>query len=273
MLRDKTQTFLLTHGIDLDPSLDEQQLIDEEVIAKLVEFSGTGDEDTVLEIGPGVGNITEGLLRRAKTVICIEKNPKYIPVLKERLKHFPNLDIVLGDALHEKLPRSDRLVSNLPYMICEAFLQRMLRMDVKSVTFIVPSGFAKILEARAGEQEYSKLSLQAQLFYTSEIHMEVPSSAYLPTPRTETCIISLVPRMSSSVADEALKQLFRQGDKHAKNALREALIRAGICSTKRQAVSFIAESDVPVETLDRRVTRLSLNEIESLGNWLRTLVD
>jgi len=273
MLRDRTQAFLSTFGIDLDPSLDEQQLIDEEVIANLIDFSGVGGDDMVLEVGPGVGNITEGLLRKAKTVICIEKNSKYIPVLRERFKHHPNLDIVLGDALHEKLPHSDRLVSNLPYMICEAFLQRTFRMEMKSATFIVPSGFAKILEARAGEPIYSKLSLQARLFYDQETHMEVPPSSYIPAPRTETCIISLVPKASSTVADEALKELFRQGDKLAKNALREALIRAGICDTKRQAVSFIAESGVPVETLGRRVTRLSLKEIASLGNWLGTLAD
>jgi len=271
MLRDRTRELLSTHGIDLDPSLDEQQLIDEDVIAKLIDFSGVGGDDVVLEIGPGVGNITEGLLCHAKTVICIEKNPKYIPVLRERFKHHPNLDVVLGDALHGELPCSDRLVSNLPYMICEAFLQRMLRMEMKSAAFIVPRGFAKILEAKEGEPEYSKLSLQAQLFYDSETRMEVPPSAYLPAPRTETCIISLIPKASSMVADEALKQFLRQGDKLAKNALREALIQAGICDTKRQAVSFISESGVPVETLGRRVTRLSLKEIESLGNWLRTL--
>lgn len=273
MLRERTQALLSKHGIVPDPSLDEQQLIDEGVITNLLDFSGVGGDDVVLEIGPGVGNITEGLLRRAKTVICIEKNPKYIPVLRERFKHYPNLVVVLGDALKEKLPPSDRLVSNLPYMICEAFLQRTLRLDMKSAAFLVPSGFAEILQARAGEPIYSKLSYQTQLFYDLEIHMEVPVSAYLPEPRTETCIISLVPSKSSTVADEALKQLFMQGDKLAKNALREAMIRAGLCDTKRQAVSFIAESGVPVETLGRRITRLSLKEMASLGNWLRTLVD
>ena len=273
MLREKTLEFLSTHGIYLEPSLDEQQLIDEEVIAKLIDFSRVSGDDVVLEIGPGVGNITEGLLRRAKTVICIEKNPKYIPVLRERFKHHPNPYVVLGDALHEKLPRFDRLVSNLPYMICEALLQRTFRMEMKSAAFIVSRGFAKILEARAGELEYSKLSLQAQLFYDSETHMEVPPSSYIPAPRTETCIMSLVPRETSTVADEALKELFRQGDKLAKNALREALIRANICDTKNQAVSFIAESGISAETHGRRVSRLSLKEIESLIKWLRALAD
>ncbi|MBN2334288.1 16S rRNA (adenine(1518)-N(6)/adenine(1519)-N(6))-dimethyltransferase [Candidatus Bathyarchaeota archaeon] len=269
----RTQTFLSTFGIDLDPALDEQQLIDEDIIDKLIDFSGVCGDDVVLEIGPGVGNITEGLLRRAKAVTCIEKNPKYILVLRERFKHYPQLEIVLGDALHEKLPSSDRLVSNLPYMICEALLQRLFRMDLKSAALIVPRGFAKILEAKTGEPEYSKLSLQAHLFYDSEIYMEVPPSAYLPEPKTETCIISLVPKASSMVADEALKQFLMQSDKLVKNALREALIRVEMCDTKRQSVSFIAESDIPSRTLGRRVSRLSLMEIKSLGNWLRTLAD
>jgi 16S rRNA (adenine1518-N6/adenine1519-N6)-dimethyltransferase len=273
MLREKTQQFLSVHGIDLDPSLDEQQLIDEEVIASLVDSSGVGGDEAVLEVGPGVGNITEELLQRARAVICIEKNPKYIPVLRDRFKHYPYLEIVLGDALHEKLPLFDRLVSNLPYMMCEAFLQRMLRMDVKSAAFVVPRGFAEILEAEPGEPAYSKLSLQAQLFYDTEIRMEVPPNAYLPEPRTKTCIISLVPKPISRDSDEALKHLFRQGDKLTKNALREALIQAGIGDTKRQAVSFIADSEVPPETLEVRVARLSLKEIESLYNWLKTLAD
>ncbi len=273
MLRERTHEYLSTYGIYLDPSLDEQQLIDEEVIARLVDSSGVGDGDVVLEVGPGVGNITEVLLRRAKTVICIEKNPKYIPVLRARFKHYPYLEVIPGDVLHDELPHSDRLVSNLPYMICEAFLQRMLRMDIKSAAFIVPRGFAEILKAKDGEPEYSKLSLQAQLFYDPEIHMEVPPTAYLPEPRTETCIISLVPRPSSKVSDEAFKQFFRQGDKLVKNALRESLIRAGICETKRQAAAFIAESEIPVEILDKSTTRLSLKEIESVGNWLRNLAD
>jgi 16S rRNA (adenine1518-N6/adenine1519-N6)-dimethyltransferase len=273
MLRERTQALLSRHGITLDPSLDEQQLVDEEVLAKLVDVSGVGGDDDVLEVGPGVGNITEELLRRAKTVNCIEKNPKYIPVLRERLRNYTNLVVVLGDALHERLPRSDRLVSNLPYMICEAFLQRTFRVEMKSAAFIVPRGFAEILEADAGGREYSKLSLQAQLFYDQEIHDEVPPSAYLSEPRTDTCIVSLVPRASSTVTDEALKQLFRQGDKLSKNALREALIRASICDTKNQAVSFIAESGVPAETLGRRVSRLSLKDIESLIIWLRALAD
>ncbi len=273
MLRERTQELLSKYGIELDPSLDEQQLVDEEAIAKLIDSSGVGVGDAVLEVGPGVGNITEGLLRRAKTVTCIEKNPKYIPVLRERFKHYPSFDVTLGDALDEWLPRCDRLVSNLPYMICEAFLQRTFRMQVESMVFIVPRGFAEILEAEAGSPEHSKLSYQAQLFYDVEVHVEVPRSAYLPEPNTDTCIMSLAPRPASTAVEEALKQLFRQGDKLTKNALREALIRAGICDAKRQAASFVAESGVPAGALGIRVARLSLEEVESLGNWLRALAE
>jgi len=273
MLRERTKEFLSKHDIVLDPSLDEQQLVDEEVIDRLIDSSGVTGGDAVLEVGPGVGNITEGLLRRTETVTCIEKNPKYLPVLRERFKHYPGFDVVLGDALTVRLPRCDRLTSNLPYMICEAFLQRMLRMNVKSAALIVPRGFADILVSEAGTPGYSKLSYQAQLFYEVEVHVGVPRSAYLPEPRTDTCIMSLVPAASSTAADEALKQVFRQGDKLSKNALREAVIRAGMCDTKRQAAALIAESMLPAHTLGGPVARLSLEEVQSLGNWLRTLTD
>jgi 16S rRNA (adenine1518-N6/adenine1519-N6)-dimethyltransferase len=273
MLRERTQEFISKHVIELDPSLDEQQLVDEEVIARLIDSSGVASGDAVLEVGPGVGNITEGLLRRTEAVVCVEKNSKYLPVLRERFENYLGFDVVLGDALRVRLPRSNRLVSNLPYMICEAFLQRMFRMDLESAALVVPRGFAEILEAEAGTPGYSKLSYQAQLFYNVEVHLEVPRSAYLPEPRTDTCILSLVPTASSTAADEALKQVFRQGDKLSKNALREALIRTGVCDTKRQAVSFIAESGLPAGALGGRVARLSLADVESLGNWLRTLTD
>ena len=273
MLRERTQEFLSKHGVVLDPSLDEQQLVDEEIIAMLIDSSGVAGGDAVIEVGPGVGNITEGLLRRTETVVCVEKNPKYLPLLRERFGNHPGFDVVLGDALQVRLPRCDRVVSNLPYMICEAFLQRLFRMEVESAALIVPRGFADILEAESVTPGYSKLSYQAQLFYEVRVNVEVPRSAYLPEPRTDTCIMSLVSRPSSTAADEALKQVFRQGDKLSKNALREALIRAGICDTKRQAAAFVAEAGLPARALGVRVSRLSLEEVESLGNWLRTLAD
>jgi 16S rRNA (adenine1518-N6/adenine1519-N6)-dimethyltransferase len=273
MLRERTRELLSIHGVELDPSLDEQQLVDEEVIARLIGVSGVAGGDTVVEVGPGVGNITEGLLRRAEAVVCVEKNPKFIPILRERFGGRPGFDVVLGDALHVRLLRCDRVVSNLPYMICEAFLQRLFRMEVGSVALIVPRGFADILEAEAGSPGYSKLSYQAQLFYNVRVQLEVPRSAYLPEPKADTCIISLVPVASSTAADEALKQVFRQGDKLSRNAVREALIRAGMCDTKRQAESLIADSMLPAATLRERVARLSLEEVESLGNWLKTLAD
>lgn len=273
MLRERTLEFLSKYGVELDPSLDEQQLVDGEVIDRLIDCSGVAGGDSVLEVGPGVGNITEGLLRRTETVTCIEKNPKYLPILKKRFEHYPGFDVVLGDALSVRLPRSDRLVSNLPYMICEAFLQRMLRMEMKSTALIVPRGFADIIVAEAGTPVYSKLSYQAQLFYEVDVHVGVPQSAYLPEPRTDTCIISLAPSASPTVADEVLKQVFRQGDKLSKNALREALIRTGIRDTKREAAALIAESMLPALALGVKVSRLSLEEVQSLGNWLRTIAD
>ena len=166
------------------------------MIQRFTEYCEIQPDETVLEIGPGAGNITEALLDKARYLICIEKNPKYIPVLRERFKDSQKLKLIQDDALKTYLPKHDRLVSNLPYMITEPFFQRTLRLDFKSATFIVPSGFSETLQAKPSEEEYTKLSFLSQLFYDMTYHETVPSEAYLPEPRTSTAIITLKPRTS-----------------------------------------------------------------------------
>ncbi|MBN2335568.1 hypothetical protein JXL21_08405 [Candidatus Bathyarchaeota archaeon] len=271
MLREATLSLLEKHSIKIDPTLDEQQLVSEEAISSLIEASGVTGEEVALEVGPGLGNITEQLLRAARSVVGVEKNPKYIPVLRDRFKRFDNLNVVLGDALQMELPRFDRLVSNLPYMIAEAFLQRTLRLEMKSAAFIVSKGFADIVTAEEDAPHYSKLSYLAQLFYEVKERMAVLPSAYYPEPSTETSIVTLTPRRDGPTKDQVLRDLFRQSDKLTRNALREALINTGVADTKRQSRGIIEELDLLEDTLFKRVARLSLTEVTKLDSELSNM--
>ena len=85
---------LTRFNVAVDSSIDEQQLIDPDVINRFTEYSGIEPRETVLEIGPGAGNITEQLLKQARYLICIEKNPKYIPILEHRFKGSDNLKVI-----------------------------------------------------------------------------------------------------------------------------------------------------------------------------------
>lgn len=260
---------LSRHRVQIDPSLDEQQLIDPDVINRFVDYCEIEPTETVLEIGPGAGNLTQGLLDRARYLICIEKNPKYIPILEERFKGSGKIKIIKDDALKTYLPKHERLVSNLPYMISEPFFQRTLRHEFKSATFIVPSGFAETVTAEPNSHEYTKLSWLAGLFYQIELLETVPSEAYLPEPRVSTAIISLKPRPKQSQVEKTLEELIRQGDKYTKNALREALIRSEWMSAKNEARAFVEEMKLEDNVLDSWVSRLSLSELQSLDQKLR----
>ena len=256
------------HRIQLDPALDEQQLIDPEVIRRFTDYCNIQRDDTVLEIGPGAGNITEALLEEARYLICIEKNPKYIPLLHERFMESTKIKVIQDDALKTYLPKHDRLVSNLPYMIAEAFFQRTLRLGFKSVTLIVPMGFADSMLAKPENSDYSKLSWLSRLFYETTLLETIPPDAYLPAPRVSTAIITLMPRAPLGVTEKVLRELIKQGDKITKNALREALIRSTTCETKKEARQMVEGLNLGHDIIESWASRLSLRQLQLIEERL-----
>jgi 16S rRNA (adenine1518-N6/adenine1519-N6)-dimethyltransferase len=273
MLRKETLTFLNKHELVVDPSQDEQQLIDPEIIQLLIKSAGVQPGDRVMEVGPGAGNITIELARQGAKVIGIEKNPKWISLLKERLNEF-NVELIIGDALKDKLPEFDRVVSNLPYSISEAFMQRLTRLTFMSGAFLVPSSFATTVKAQKGDEKFSKLSFISGLFFDSEIITSVPQNAYHPPPGTSTSILTVTPRLPSKLGEVLLRETLKQSDKKLGNGLREAVIKGAITydlpSTKKSADKYITGAFRNLNP-ECRVGRLSLMELQRLSIFLDDL--
>ena len=264
MLRDQTIGLLDRFGLTAEAALDEQQLIDPATIDILIEASGIKPTDTVMEIGPGAGNITTGLAGRASKVIAVEKNQKFIPLLKERFSGVVNVEVVLGDALTIYLPAFDVLVSNPPYAITEALIHRLERFKFRAASLVVPSTLVKTLMANRGELGYTKLSLETRLFYEVEVVFEVKSEAYHPEPKTATSIVVFRPKVEPRPFEAVMRAVLRQGDKKMGNALREAMIAAssmGYPSTKRGAKEVVDELSLSEAILEERVARLSLGDV------------
>jgi len=268
-LRETTQHLLLRHGVTLEPSMDEQQLVDEKAIACLVGSVEVESGDVVVEVGPGAGNITEPLLSVAQRVVAVEKSLRFVPVLLDRFRGATRLEIIIGDALTADIPAHDRLVSNLPYMIAEAMLSRLPRLGFKRASLIVPEGLGERLTTSIGSAGYTKLSHFAQLFYTISHVCTVLPSSYMPEPGTSTWIVSLTPRSPRGQGEYAVRELVLQRGKLVKNALREAIIRAGACGTKREARSTLARLHLPDRVMAKSVSRLTLREILLLNDALR----
>jgi 16S rRNA A1518/A1519 N6-dimethyltransferase RsmA/KsgA/DIM1 with predicted DNA glycosylase/AP lyase activity len=264
VLRDQTLKLLGRFGLTAEAALDEQQLIDPAAIDALIEASGIKPTDTALEIGPGAGNITTGLAGRASKVIAIEKNQKFIPLLRERFSGVTNVEVVLGDALTIYLPVFDVLVSNPPYAITEALIHRLERLKFRAASLVVPSTLAKALMANRGEPGYTKLTLETRLFNDVEVVSEVKPESYHPEPKTATSIVVLRPKVELKPVEAVMRTALRQGDKKMGNALREAMISAsslGFPSTKKAAKEAVDELGLGVGILEERVARLSLEDI------------
>lgn len=268
MLEGEIINLLERFGVHLDPGLDEQQLVDPEVIGRLIEVAEVKEGDTVLDVGAGCGNITLALAGEAGRVVAVEKNAKFLPILEERTRSFGNVEIVHGDALRIRLPPFSKLVSNLPYSICESFMQRLIRLDFVSAAVIVSSSFAGTVTARVGDPHYSKLSLVANAFFTVERLEEVGPDAYYPPPNRPTTIIRLRPRDADDQRLAVFRHILLQGDKKLKNALRETLIAVSKIyatpSTKRAARERINSMRLSGPLLEKWVARLSLSELELL---------
>ena len=264
MLLDQTLNFLKEHNLTVDPSLDEQQLIDSDVIGRLIEYAKVEKKDTVLEIGPGIGNITIQLAESSGHLHVIEKNQKFIGPLRERCRSYSNITLVHADALREPYPKFNKLVSNLPYRICEAVLQRLKFENFDTSSLIVSSSFAEKTTSPQKDESYSKLSFTAQLLFDIKIVENLSPDSYHPQPRVETSIITISPRTKTSKTVQVMQDLLRQTDKKTRNALREAFIRTGIKSTKKKSNKFISGLDFDDSILQLRVARLSLKDLEEI---------
>ena len=222
-------------------------------------------DDTVIEIGPGTGNITAVLLERAGKIVAVEKNPKYRSVLNGRFGNDPKLDIVIDNALYFWFPPHDRIVSNLPYSISEALFHRLFKMNFKSAAFIVPQGFARKINSETPTSKLSYLSnLMYHTCYIADVHPEV----YLPTPRTPTAIVTIKHKAPEGTGEAVLQAMFRQEDKKTRNALREAFLQTGQAETKRLSRQIITNLNIPETLLGTPVGRLSFDQVLILNSLL-----
>lgn len=272
MLREETLRLMEKHNITLDPSLDEQQLVDPRVIKRLIEGAEVNHLDTALDIGAGLGNITVPLAGSARRVYAVERDPKFLPSLRERTAGLGNVVIVHGDALRIVLPQFTKIASNIPFAICEPLIQRLLPLQFERASLIVPESYERTLTAHSDDQGYTKLTLVANAFFKIRHVEDIEPEAYLPHLKIKTSILTLEPRVAEGIGEDVLRRVILQADKKLKNALREALIGSSRVfdapETKRRANALIGSMGIGDTVLEKRVSRLSLADLIKVSGCL-----
>jgi len=235
-------------------------LIDKNIAEREVVHANITKKDNVLEIGPGTGILTKLLAAKANKVIAIEIDGKLVGNLKQIVPE--NVELIHGDALKidfGKLPRFNKVVSNLPFQISSPITFKFLDCDFSLAVLIYQKEFANRMVAKPDSKDYSRLSVGIYYKTCCEIIQTVSRTCFYPQPRVDSCIVKLTPRKSPpfSVNDELFffdltRELFNHRRKKIKNTL-DGLYNKSL-------------EDVPY--LDKRVEELSPEQIGELSNIL-----
>lgn len=258
-IADKGVTKHILRAFDLHASrrLGQNFLISPGVVRAVVEAAEIENGDRVLEIGPGIGTLTQGLLEAGAEVTAVELDKKLPAVLAETLRGYEHLKVVQGDILKTDIPalmgdQPFKVAANLPYYITTPILLSLLEqsLPITHIVTMVQKEVAERMTARPGGKDYGALSVAVQYHTEPEIVLDVPPSCFFPAPEVDSAVIACTVRQTPAVAvqDEKLffrvvKASFGQRRKTLSNALKplgfskaqieDALLGAGIDFTRR----------------------------------------
>jgi 16S rRNA (adenine1518-N6/adenine1519-N6)-dimethyltransferase len=191
------------HGLIPKKRLGQHFLIDQNILNKVIRTAQIGKEDIVLEVGPGLGEMTRALAREAKRVLAIEIDPKLVEILKKKLGDYSNINVIEGDVLtfdfiqcFGKERQRIKVVANLPYQISTPLLFRFIesRKIFSTLTLMVQKEVAERMIASPGSKAYGSLSIFIQLFWDLSIRFFIKPTVFFPPPRVDSAVVHIVSR-------------------------------------------------------------------------------
>ncbi len=216
----KTKSIMNKYNIVANKRYGQNFLIDDNVLENIVNSADVTKEDLVIEIGPGLGNLTQYLLEAAKYVVLIEIDPKMISVLNDRLSNVNNYSLLNEDILKvdiDKLVediknkeninfRKVKVVANLPYYITTPILFKLLEAEdtISDITVMVQKEVAERMVASPKSKEYGILTLMVDYFSSANIQIIVPNSSFIPEPGVVSAVINLNKKRKYEVKNEKL---------------------------------------------------------------------
>ncbi len=229
------------YGFRFSKSLGQNFLIDEGTVNRIVANAEVGPEDVVLEIGPGIGVMTQVLAAHAEKVVAVEIDSSLLPVLNETLEGLENVEVVHGDILEVDVralltehfgDRKPKVVANLPYYVTTPILMRFLeeRLPVSEIVVMIQKEVAERMTASPSTKAYGSLSIAVQYYCEASVVQKVPPTVFMPQPSVESLVIRLklrekpwVELLNPDFFFKVVKAAFGQRRKTLLNALSAGL--------------------------------------------------
>lgn len=202
------------YGLSPNKTYGQNFLLDEIVLQDMVASAGISKTDLVLEVGPGIGNLTKFLLESSKQVIAIEKDPQFVPVLNSLKKKYKNFSYILNDALEvdldKELPAGDyKVVANIPYYAIGKLVQKFIQTNRKpiSMTLLMQKEVAQNIVAKPGN--LNLLAISVQLFADPQLIEIVRAEKFYPAPKVDSAVIQIKLHTKQKYKVDDEKKLFR----------------------------------------------------------------
>ncbi len=271
------------YGFRLTKSLGQNFLTDKNIIDRIIEGAQIGENDLVIEIGPGIGVITYETSLAARKVIAVEIDRNLIPILAETLAERDNIEVVNRDILktdvnaliaeaREKDPAIEkvRIIGNLPYYITTPIIMKLLEEAVcaDGITVMMQKEVADRIKAPAGNKTYGALSVAVQYYCEVEGVVNVPKEVFVPQPKVDSAVLNLKIRKEKPVElmdDQVFFQVVKAGFGQRRKTLNNSLM--GVEGITKEIAGAALEA-ARIEP-SRRAETLTLEEFAKLSNEIK----
>ena len=276
-----TLEIIKKYGFGFQKRFGQNFLIDGNVVEKIVREAGITKDDFVLEIGPGIGTMTQILCENAREVAAVEIDKNLIPILAETLAPYDNVTVINEDILKvdvRKLAeeknggRPIKVVANLPYYITTPIIMGLFESHVplESITIMVQKEVAQRMQVGPGTKDYGALSLAVQFYADAQIVLKVPASCFMPRPNVDSAVIKLVRHEDApvKVKDEqfmfrVIRAAFNQRRKTLANSLANSseLNRSGHACTREDVTTALEAMGLPAGIRGEALTLAQFGEL------------
>lgn len=279
-----TIAVLQKYQFNFQKKFGQNFLIDAHVMDKIIASAGVTKDSFVLEIGPGIGTMTQFLCEAAKAVTAVEIDKNLIPILQDTLSSYHNVDIIHEDILKMDIGqlvleknggKPIRVVANLPYYITTPIIMELFesRIPLESITVMVQKEVAERMKADAGTKEYGALSLAVQYYANPEIAANVPPNCFIPRPKVGSAVICLnchnnplVRVKDENLMFDIIRASFNQRRKTLVNGLNNF---SKIPLTKEQIIQSIKMAGMPANV---RGETLTLSQFAELSDCVYDMI-
>ncbi|MCR5082187.1 MAG: 16S rRNA (adenine(1518)-N(6)/adenine(1519)-N(6))-dimethyltransferase RsmA [Parasporobacterium sp.] len=235
-----TIEILKKYGFSFQKKFGQNFLIDNNILEKIVENAGVTKDDLVIEIGPGIGTLTQHLCEHAREVVAVEIDKKLIPILEDTLSEYDNVRVINEDILKVDVNKiaeeknggkNVKVVANLPYYITTPIIMGLFEsnLPLESITVMVQKEVAERMQVGPGTKDYGALSLAVQFYSKPKVVLNVPAGCFMPKPNVDSAVIKLEKYEQPPVEVKDSKKMFK-------------IIRAAFNQRRKTLTNSIANS-------------------------------